>query len=110
MILAIDKVDRHGLSNTSYHECLIKKTRVLTIKRDVLTSSKTEHFSCKGEYIGKYVAMHLHKGKLGFRFMIIILELSTNVNSFIKKVTEYKLKNLICMHYYAFLRDDSLFT
>ena len=53
MTLAINKMDGYGLSNTAYHECPPKKTKVMRYKlqKDCLldSSNKTERFSYKGE-------------------------------------------------------------
>ena len=46
MILAINKLDEYGISNTEYHESHYTST-----ERGILNSNRTEYFSDKGKKV-----------------------------------------------------------
>ena len=54
MTLAINKLNGHGLSNTSHRECLPKKTKgneVLATEGLPGSTNKSEYFNYKGEWM-----------------------------------------------------------
>ena len=59
MTLAINKMDRHGLSNTACHKHLPKTTKVmryqLTTERLPYSSNKTEHLNYTGEWANTHL-------------------------------------------------------